>query len=81
MSTIEITKGAIEAFGGKGISLQSDRFSTTQHACSEDVCEWKEQRIFWVVEKGYNWPFRGWSAFEVSVKTPCTYPDSKLAAR
>lgn len=67
MSPVEIVKLPMQLLGGKGISLQSERVSTSFFESRSDGCEWREKEEFWVLESGFNWPFRGWLSDKVAV--------------
>lgn len=73
MSPVEIIKLPIEVLGGKGISLQSDHVSTSFFESSSDSCEWREKEELWVLESGFNWPFRGWLSDKVAVQVRFEY--------
>jgi hypothetical protein len=73
MSPVEIVKLPLEVLGGKGISLQSDHASTSFFESASDRCQWHEKDEIWVIECGYNWPFRHWLADKVAVHVRFEY--------
>jgi hypothetical protein len=73
ISPIEIVKLPLEVLGGKGISLQSDHVSTSFFESASDPCQWHEKDEVWVIESGYNWPFRHWLADKVAVHVRFEY--------